>query len=196
MASRSTPSRIAVLLFLIAPILTVACDRKPKKEEANPAPSSSVISIAIGMDHCSDVPFCQKKCDEGNGGECRRLGVTYQLGQGAPKDEARAVGLFEKACALKSPTGCVSAGQMLEYEHGVPKDLTKAAGFYKTACDLEWVPGCYNYAIMLEGGRGVPKDEWNAAYYYDIACRAGLKQGCLKATELREKAPIVVDAAK
>ena len=184
----------SLLLLFCFVSLSVACNRNPKKDDANAAPSSSVISIAVGFDACTDIAFCQKKCDEGNGGECRRLGVTYQLGKGAPKDEAHATALFEKACTLKSANACVSAGQMFEYEHGVARDFVKAAAYYKTACDLQLPPGCFNYAIMLENGRGVPKDEWNAAYYYDMACKAGSKQSCDKATELRANAPIVIDA--
>jgi TPR repeat protein len=181
---------LAVSLFGAA----AGCNRKSKGDESDAAPVPSVVGIAVGLDYCVDVAFCQKKCDEGNAGECRRLGVAYQLGKSAPKDEAHAALLFEKACTMKSPQACVSAGQMFEYEHGVAKDFTKAAAFYKTACDLDFVPGCYNFAIMLENGRGVPKDEWNAAYYYDVACKAGLQQACAKSTELRARAPIAIDA--
>ncbi len=184
-----------LLLFCFVATL-FACDRKPKKDDANAAPSSSVVSIAVGFDACTDIAFCQKQCDEGNAGECRRLAVTYQLGKGAPKDEAHATALFEKACTMKSANACVSAGQMFEYAHGVGRDFVKAASFYKSACDLAFAPGCFNYAIMLENGRGVPKDEWNAAYYYDVACKAGAKQACDKAGSLRANAPIVIDAGR
>ena len=171
-----------------------ACSRRDSSSSSSPAPSSSVISLGVAFDACTDRPFCEKRCDAGDSDECRRLGVALQLGQGGPKDEARAVGLFEKACDLKNAMACVSAGQMNEFEHGVKKDVAKAAAFYKIACAGGYAPGCYNFAIMLENGRGIPKDLWGAADYFDMACRAGAKLACARAGELRESAPIVVDA--
>ena len=186
-------SRLFVAAF--ASLALFAC--QGEKSKAAPAPSSSVVSIGVGMQGCDDVPLCQKRCDDGNGDTCRRLGVTFQLGQGAPKDLPRATASFVKACALKSAMGCVSAGQMYEYAHGVDKDVARAADFYRIACELSYAPGCHNFAIMVENGRGVPQDDLLAARYYDMACAAGATVACTRAAELRERAlhaPIFVDA--
>jgi hypothetical protein len=170
----------------------VACN---KPEKSAPEPAQTAGAIAIQLDTCTDVDFCQTRCDAGSADDCRRLAVTFQLGRGATKDEARATALFEKSCALKNPMACTSAGQMYEYAHGVAKDDAKAAALYEKSCDAGYAPGCFNFAIMLENGRGVPHDEWKAAHYYDVACGAGAQQACARAIELRKLPPQLFDAA-
>jgi hypothetical protein len=181
----------AVVLGSVAVVACAACN---KSEKSAPEPAQTAGAIAIQLDTCTDVDFCQSRCDAGGADDCRRLAVTFQLGRGATKDEARAAALFEKACTLKSANACTSAGQMYEYAHGVAKDDAKAARFYETSCDGGYPPGCFNFAIMLENGRGIAQDEWKAAHYYDIACSAGAQQACARAIELRKLPPRMVDA--
>jgi TPR repeat protein len=145
------------------------------------APSSepSAITIANVFATCDDPKACDEACDAGNADQCRKLGTTYQFGNRAiTKDDARALAYFERACAMKSGSGCVSAGQMYEFHHGVDKDDVKAASFYQKGCDAGDQVGCANFAIMLENGRGVPKDTAKAALLYDKACRAGAALAC------------------
>src|SRR5271169_3065220 len=116
------------------------------------APSSSVISIGVTLGACHDVKACERECDAGSADRCRRLAVSYALGQGVAQDEVKATGLYEYACDMKDPTACVFAGQMHEYAHGVPEDDAVATRFYARACEMQYAPGCYNQAIMLENG--------------------------------------------
>lgn len=173
--------------WLLSPplLLLVACRSEPS-HDGQPAPSASVVTVGVVLGACEDVPICEKECDAGSADRCRRLAVTFALGQGVPKDESRAASLYARSCEMGDPSACVFAGQMNEYAHGVPKDFGAAARWYERACDLRWPAGCYNFAIMVEQGRGVPQDRAKAADLYRIACEAGAKQACDKARELRE----------
>jgi len=164
----------------------VRCDRdRGVSASEQEAPTSSALTLGVSLGGCDDPSTCARECDAGSADRCRRLAVSYALGQNAPKDEAYATSLYERACTMGDAPACVFAGQMHEYAHGVAKDGQAAAGFYGTACKLGWAAGCYNLAILSEGGRGVPTDLARAADLYDVACGAGAAQACDKAKELR-----------
>ncbi len=192
------PAVLLVLLVLLVlasvPALLVGCDNKrrssPSIMEGNPQEAPSAITIANVFGTCEDAGGCGEACNAGDAEQCRRLGTTFQFGNKATqKDDAKALGFYEKACTLKSAAGCVSAGQMFEFHHGVDKDDAKAAGFYKQGCDLGYQVGCANYAIMLENGRGVPKDVVMAATLYDGACQKGAGLACERLRALRAQSP-------
>jgi TPR repeat protein len=180
--------RIGVVSVLAVALLG-GCHRGPSSH-GQPAPSASVITLAVTIGGCEDVEACERECDAGSADRCRRLGATYALGQGVSQDETRAAMLYERSCAMKDPVGCVFAGQMHEYAHGVSEDDAKAARLYERACDLRWAPGCYNLAIMYERGRGVSQDRARAGDLYQLACTAGASQACDKAREMHEPPPV------
>jgi TPR repeat protein len=148
------------------------------------APSSSVISLGVAIGSCPDIKACEVECDAGSADRCRRLAVSYALGQGVTQDETRAAALYEHACEMKDPSACLFAGQMHEFARGVAKDDTAAERFYERSCDLQWAAGCYNEALMFELGRGVPQDRAKAGDLYQVACTAGARQACDKAREM------------
>ena len=175
-------------------ILFAACDRRHPSGEAQAAPSSSVVTLAVAVGGCQDLDVCERECDAGSADRCRRLAATYALGQGVEKDETRATGLYEHACEMQDPSACVFAGQMHEFARGVPKNDAKAARFYDLACGLGWAPGCYDQAVMYERGTGVPQDRAHAADLYQKACTGGAKSSCEKAKAMREPAlPFFLD---
>jgi TPR repeat protein len=176
------------LLGLLGSLLvfSAACERdKVRPEQQQGAPSASVVSIANAFGTCDDVAQCEKECEQGAADRCRRLGVTYQMGAGVDKDEARATTYFARACAMKNAPACLSAGQMYEFAHGVAKDDAKAASFYEQACTIGYSAGCYNLGVMYENGRGVPKDVDKAIAMYAVPCKEGAKVACAKVEELK-----------
>jgi hypothetical protein len=170
------------LTLLLA--LCAACSRGKSSSGDQPAPSSSVITLGVAVGTCPDLVTCERECDAGSADRCRRLAATYAFGEGVPKDETRATGLYEHACDMKDPSACVFAGQMHEFARGVDKDDAKAARLYERACDMQWATGCYNLGIMYERGTGVPQDRVKAGDLYQMACTAGAKTACEKAKEL------------
>jgi TPR repeat protein len=183
------PNPSTILLAVAASLFTAAiaaCDRdRGSSGSPQEAPSASVLTLGVSLGACDDLATCARECDAGSADRCRRLAVSYALGQTAPKNEVYATSLYEQACSMGDPAACVFAGQMHEYAHGVPKDDRAAAGFYETSCKLGWAVGCYNLAIMTESGRGLPADRSKAAELYGVACKAGATQACDKESELR-----------
>lgn len=179
--------RFRPLASVIVGLSLAACDRH-SSSGAQPAPSSSVISLGVALGECEDIPVCERECGAGSADRCRRLAVSYAFGKGVAKDEARAAALYEQACDMKDPSACMFAGQMYEFEHGVAKDDARAARFYGRSCDMGWAAGCFNLAVMYERGHGVPEDRRKAGDLYQVACTAGAKTACEKAAEMRAPA--------
>jgi uncharacterized protein len=181
-ATKNRPAWGAIALAALG-----ACNGPRPSAGDAPSPSASVVSIGVTLGTCADRAQCEAECDAGSADRCRRLAASYAFGEGAPKDEARATDLYERACDMRDAPACVFAGQMREYAHGVPKDEARATALYARACDAGWAAGCYNQAIMLEKGRGVAQDLEKAAALYDAACTAGAKPACEKAGALRRR---------
>ncbi len=189
MSSVDGTARAPALGWMLAALLACGCHRHVPSGTEEPAPSSSAITLSVGLATCDDAPACQGECDAGNADACRRLAASYSFGRGAPIDETRAASLYGRACDLEDPSACVFAGQMHEYARGVPKDDARAAGDYERSCDLGWPAGCYNLAIMVENGRGVERDRARAGKLYQVACTAGAEHACEKAKEMHEPPP-------
>jgi TPR repeat protein len=173
----------ALYTFAAALVLLplVGCKKgdQPAPSDTDYASPSSPppVQMVNTMPGCDDVPLCERECDGGAADRCRRLGVTYEFGQGAAKDPKLATSWYERSCTMGNAAGCEAAGRMYEY-HLEPKDMTKAAGFYERACTIGWQGGCANWAIMLENGRGVPQDLAKAKKLYEGACTAGAGLAC------------------
>jgi TPR repeat protein len=178
---------IAAVVLASVPIAISGCHRGSSGDGAgSPAPSSSVISLAIEIGTCSDIETCARECDAGSADRCRRLAMSYSFGKGVDQDEAHAAELLETACAMSDPSACLFSGQMYEYARGVAKDETKAVKYYERSCEMKWVGGCYNLAVMYEQGRGVPGDVAKARDLYQQACTAGATISCGKVKEMQE----------
>jgi len=60
-----------------------------------------------------DFGGCRAQCEEGDADSCSALGSIYRRGAvGVPRDEARAVELYRKACGLGSTEGCANVRSM------------------------------------------------------------------------------------
>ena len=60
-----------------------------------------------------DLGGCRAQCDDGDADSCSNLGAIHRAGTvGVPRDEARAVELYRKACALGSTEGCANLQRM------------------------------------------------------------------------------------
>ena len=114
---------------------------------------------------------CQAKLPLG----CHNLGIQYRDGDGAAQDYAKALPLFDFACAGTEQyeaylDGCVSAGYMYSNGIGVAQDYAKALGYYQPACDKGNGLSCNNLGYMYFKGNGVVQDKTKAKEYYRKAC--------------------------
>jgi len=87
--------------------LCAACSRAQSDPHEQPAPATSVITLGIEVGGCPDIAVCERECEAGSADRCRRMAVSYALGEGAEKNETRATALYEHACEMDDPVACV-----------------------------------------------------------------------------------------
>jgi TPR repeat protein len=138
--------------------------------------------------------------------------LKYRNGDGVPKDEKRAFGLFKEAGEMGHASAQVFVGWMYEFGRGAKKDVVKAVSWYKKACSSGDALGCKNLGGMYETGKGVAyhkglgvrQNDKKAAEFFEKGCQAdnlitcnnlgwlyqsgsGVAQNYKKAAELYEK---------
>lgn len=118
-------------------------------------------------------------CDGGvvGGPDCHFPDLLYLTG-GVPKDLARAVGYYERACQGAVPQGCVNAGVLYDVGAGGPRSPGRAAELFRRACEGGVAAGCSNLAVMYERGEGVEMDPVHAAELFRKGCEGQTSNGC------------------
>jgi len=123
--------------------------------------------------------YLSPACDKGDLPACRQLGRVLDKGLwDVPKDEKRAVDLFEKACNGGELRGCSDLGVMYSHDRGVAKDEKRAVDLFEKACAGGDMRGCANLGVMFRDGRGVAKDEKRAVDLFQKACDAAEMLAC------------------
>ena len=123
-------------------------------------------------------------CNGGSGEACAYQGL--QLSDD-PSTAGQAVPVLEKACELRSGSGCATLGFLYATGKAVAKDDRKATALYRKSCELGDAQGCYNAGLMLDSGRGVKEDPAKAAVDYEKACDLGSSTGCTNLGFLYER---------
>ena len=85
-----------------------------------------------------------KGCAGGDAAKCVDLAKMYADGKGAPKDGAKSLDVYAKACGMKSKDGCRQAA----IAQGNGK---KRLGFLSSLCDLGDIEGCVEGAKLADG---------------------------------------------
>ena len=91
------------------------------------------------------------------------LGKIHVNGEDIPKDERKAIELFEQASAQGHADAQFSLGVMYANGMGIPKDGGKAAELFKKAGDQGHAAAQFNLGSMYATGEGIPKDERKGA---------------------------------
>jgi TPR repeat protein len=120
----------------------------------------------------------RRACDAGDGKACDYLGWMHAEGQGAAKDDARAIVLFGKACDLGVGRACGELGDRYAKGRGVRKDLAKAVEPYRKGCELKEGWACQCLGFLHASGWGTPKNPARAVQLYWEACGLGDVMGC------------------
>jgi len=177
-------SRTPLLLGLLALLLAAGEARAEDGEEAPPPPPPS-----------SPLEHLEAPCAEGDGAACYEAGLLYYRGRAPGSDKpnyARAINLFQAACAFEVVDGCMMAARMyLQVEAGmqliapdmiVSADLGAAAQNLKFACNAGRRDACGMMGDLYispeakapEGGtfRGIEQDYFYAAQAYQDGCNA------------------------
>jgi uncharacterized protein len=137
---------------------------------------SKVRPEAVNVSAAQERMNMEADCNDGLGVGCGNLAHRYLEGRGAEKNRARAVELFEKACALGFPPSCEQLGTMeLAGRHALRK--ARAADYFKRACDRSWPAGCERLGSLLWANHH-SEDDVAAAAAWEQACAAGLPKSC------------------
>lgn len=117
----------------------------------------------------------QQACQLNKEDICLKLGLRWK----ALRRYGKARVLFERACSLRSSTGCVHLGWLHQNGLGGPMKYKVAGRSYKQACDLGDADGCNSLgALYSKGLLGSRRDDAAARTLYAKACRKRNVLGC------------------
>ena len=83
------------------------------------------------------VVFAQqtgRKCEAGDAASCKKLGELYLNGKGVPKDEERALSIFEKTCDQGNMGACLDTGALYATATGTTVNMARAKQLMDKAC--------------------------------------------------------------
>ena len=120
-----------------------------------------------------------RKAQAGNPNAMVSLGVAFDLGNGAPKDDGQAVYWFRKAAEAGDALGMTNLGIMYQNGHGLQQDDGQAVSWYRKAADAGNSKGMLNLGLMYYGGRGVQKNDSQALNWFQKAAEVGERQAIL-----------------
>lgn len=128
----------------------------------------------------------ESECEAGWGWACGQAGWAFHRGEGARRDEARALALFRKGCETALTRNEWSCG-MLGIFHlegtSVPKDAAAAVRWLKLGCEpanpqRADEQACNRLGLLHAEGIGVPKDIGRARTLFKKACDAKYEKAC------------------
>lgn len=135
------------------------------------------LTATARADQAADLKAC-------NGGKAARCEVAAERllngTDGVEKDPAKALGLLDKACTLKSSRACNNAGTAWsDGKEGAPSvDHAKARKYYEKACALKNGLGCFNLGNVHRLGEDVPVDLKLAFANFKKSCELDEAKGC------------------
>jgi TPR repeat protein len=111
------------------------------------------------------------------------LALALLEGDGVPRDEDRALALFERACEAKIQAGCGWAAH-LYLRRGEDE---RGAALMDRTCEHDVAWACTFAAELIRQGRGVERDPERAQRTLEKACRLEDERACerLRASEVR-----------
>lgn len=130
------------------------------------------------------VTLVDKACTGKSALGCGGLGSLYMGGIGVPRDTARAVKLFEGACAKGDGISCESLGGWYGQlgDPAAPMELSvampQAARWYERACKLKRPAACAFVAAMILDGTIAKGDRKRVPGLLDTACRGEVNVAC------------------
>jgi TPR repeat protein len=152
----------------------------------------------VGRDYGLALRLFKKGCDGGLGVACADLGQAYMRGKGTPKDDARAVALYKRACELPAGAiGCSLLGILQARGRTVQQDTTRGLALLRKGCEAGDPLGCASLGELYAEGKILPKDEARAVTLFKQGCPTEDEPGCFALGLAYEKGlDVPVDRAK
>ena len=136
------------------------------------------------------------KCAEGIPAACSSLGVMYELGLAAPRNEALAVSLYQRACTAGNEGGCVNLALAYASGKGVTANVDIAVSLLSSTCRDGHGPACGELGLIYLGGQGVPADQQSAAALFETACEDEHVRSCYELASLYDAGRLKTDTLR
>lgn len=132
------------------------------------------------------MPFvvADRQCKGGNPHACTEAGLAERNGRGVARNDALAVGYYQRGCDGGDPFGCVDLGVMLQNGFGIARDDPRAATLFQRGCDGNVPAGCAFLGTLYQMGRGVTRDPSRALTLYVKGCDENGPAACNDAAML------------
>lgn len=131
--------------------------------EAPPVPAKPTVG--------PEIVKLQRACERGAANACVSLGEHFEDGIGVKKSARAATIWFERACGLRSTSGCLKAA-------ATTTDSSDARRLYEKACDARNAAACHQLAAMWRRGVGGRQSDRTAEAFERRACEFGLRSAC------------------
>jgi TPR repeat protein len=120
--------------------------RRHQSAQSSAAQFSAAQSPAAEPPSAEALAHFHSACGAGDVRACSVLGVMYEQGHIVPRDEGRAMQLFQYACLHHNAAACVSLGGL--FIAGPRRDEDAAALMYQVGCEAGSAEGCQRLARL------------------------------------------------
>jgi TPR repeat protein len=128
----------------------------------------------------------ESECEAGWGWACGQAGWAFHRGEGAARDQARALALFRRGCAESATPNEWSCGMVGIFHvegSATRKDPAEGARWLKRGCEppdpkRSDEQACNRLGLLHSEGQGAPKDLPRARALFKKACDAGYQKAC------------------
>ena len=192
--------RIAIVAVIVGPCAAFCGWVLPVKNCMDIA-ASGKSDLATNETLCLECNSAEYRCQLAGdqrraAGEADRARMLYRKGcrhgwrdacfELVDLDEANAVFLYFKACALGHMRACNNLGVRLGEGKGIAVDVAAARLAYRRACDAGVDMGCRNLGYSFENAE--PRDLAAARELREQACKMGETESCEVAGRMHEQA--------
>src|SRR5580692_4022939 len=131
------------------------------------------LCAILSSGYAQSITELKSRAEDGDVQAQLALAKAYDLGEGVPKDEEKAVQWWEKAAEHGNASAQVSLGGVYSLGAGVPKNYAAAVRWWKKAAEQGDVTAEGNLGTAYGLGMGVPKDEVESVRWHTKAAANG-----------------------
>lgn len=176
----SAPVRATGLLTLalLARALTPAGQLFAAETPAADSAPKLLSTVGPKSETWSDIRELEAAAAKGNPRAEAALGESLLRGDGLPRDDARALALFEKSARAGHGPAAFRLGFLLSRgENGAARDPARAIAYFRAAAAAGEPEAFFNLGAAHANGRGVKRDYAEALAWLTVAKRRGADNG-------------------
>ena len=176
----SAPVRATGLLTLalLARALTPAGQLFAAETPAADSAPKLLSTVGPKSETWSDIRELEAAAAKGNPRAEAALGELLLRGDGLPRDDARALALFEKSARAGHGPAAFRLGFLLSRgENGAARDPARAIAYFRAAAAAGEPEAFFNLGAAHANGRGAKRDYAEALAWLTVAKRRGADNG-------------------